>query len=166
MIDYKIVDDFLDQEKFNDLVSKTIGSNAFPMYYNHFVSRKENNDGSYFTHTICRDGEVTSSIYDYIFSLMAEKIYFDKIYRIQFNLYPKTFFRKNHSFHVDYEFPHKACILYLNTNNGKTILKNKPFNTHVNSVSNRVLFFDASLEHRSTTCTDSEFRSNIIFNYA
>lgn len=166
MIRYEIIDNFLDKEKFNDLKSKTIDSESFPLYYKQYVSREENKDGSYFTHCFLDNGNVNSSMFDYIFYLMSEKIHFEKIYRVQLNLYPKTFLKKKHAFHVDFEFPHKACLLYLNTNNGKTILKNFPFDISVSSISNRALFFDSSLQHRSTTCTDKEFRSNIIFNYA
>jgi hypothetical protein len=162
---YNIIDNFLSDEKFQELRERTINCKAFPLYLKQFVSEEENKDGIYFTHCFMDNGNINSSMFDFIFSLVDKKIKFETIYRIQLNVYPKTFFRKKHCFHVDYEFSHKACLLYLNTNNGKTELRNSPFNISINSIANRALFFDASKEHRSTTCTDSEFRSNIIFNY-
>ena len=52
---------------------------------------------------------------------------------------------------------HKGC-----TNNGGTEFRDKTFS---NSVENRVLMFDGSLEHRSVTQTDENFRVNININY-
>ena len=35
----------------------------------------------------------------------------------------------------------------------------------IESIENRALLFDPSIEHRSTTCTDAKGRININFNY-
>jgi LmbE family N-acetylglucosaminyl deacetylase len=35
----------------------------------------------------------------------------------------------------------------------------------IKSIENRVLLFDPSTEHHSTTCTDQKVRININFNY-
>ena len=81
--------------------------------------------------------------------------------RIKANLYPRTDTIVHHKDHVDLNFPHNAAILYLNTNNGLTVIGD----TEVESVANRILLFDPQVLHHSTTCTDAQFRSNINFNY-
>ena len=58
-------------------------------------------------------------------------------------------------------FGHKAAILYLNTNDGYTIIGDEK----VESIANRLLRFDATQMHHSTTCTDQQYRANINFNY-
>ena len=64
--------------------------------------------------------------------------------------------------HIDYPFPHKGAILSLNTCNGYTKLED---GTKVDSVANRILLFDASTPHCSTTTSDTTARFNININY-
>ena len=59
-------------------------------------------------------------------------------------------------------FPHKGAIFYINTNNGFTVLED---GTEIASVSNRLLLFNPSEPHHSTSCTDVKRRVNINFNY-
>ena len=64
--------------------------------------------------------------------------------------------------HVDYDFPHRGAIFYLNTNNGLTILEDT---IEIKSIENRLLIFDASRPHHSTTCSDDKCRVNVNFNF-
>ena len=64
--------------------------------------------------------------------------------------------------HKDYSFSHSGAILSLNTCDGYTKLKD---GTKIDSVANRVLLFDASEEHCSTTTTNVSARINININY-
>lgn len=119
-----------------------------------------NNDGCYFNHSLFNNGNITSEAF-YFAQPILNKLKIQTLLRVQINLYPKTFFKKKHGWHIDYEFPHKGLLLALNTNNGKTITKKKSYK----SIRNRAFIFEPHLPHRSTTCTDKEFRSNIIINY-
>ena len=103
------------------------------------------------------------SDYSVLLTPLIKKIPYDpnKLKRIKANLYPQSQRRIYHGWHTDYDPPHQGCIFYLNTNNGYTIFKNKK----VKSVENRLLLFDPSILHRSTTCTDAPSRININFNY-
>ena len=169
----KIVDNFLDSYNFN-ILKKTFlyneGGMDFPLHLKIGVSNKDANDGIYFTHCLKHDDffngkAVPHSPFLDLLQPVIFKLSAQKIYRIQFNLYPKTFFKVHHAFHRDHEESHKGCILSLNTNNGQTIIKNNPFNIGVKSIANRALFFDPSIPHKSTTCSNKDFRANIIFNY-
>ena len=82
--------------------------------------------------------------------------------RIKANLYPSTETIVHHDNHTDYEFSHKGAIFYLNTNNGLTVLEDE---TEVQSIENRLLIFDASKPHHSTTCTNDKCRVNVNFNF-
>ena len=64
--------------------------------------------------------------------------------------------------HTDYPFPHKSAILYINTCEGYTKLKDR---TKISSIANRLLIFDSSEDHCSTTTTDVPARFNININY-
>lgn len=169
-MNFETIDNFLTKSEFQQITKNTIYNENFSLYMKSGTSyvKKDGDyfasDGVYFNHCFFIDDEINSEAYS-LLTPFLDKIDIKKILRIQLNLYPKTFFIKKHGWHIDFNFPHKGCILYLNINNGKTILKNKVFNTSIDSVANRVLFFEPHLKHRSTTCTDREFRSNIIINY-
>ena len=77
-------------------------------------------------------------------------------------MYPSTSKRYHHPDHIDYSYSHKGAIFYVNTNDGITVLED---GTEIKSIENRVLLFDPSTKHHSTTCTDQKVRININFNY-
>jgi hypothetical protein len=82
--------------------------------------------------------------------------------RTKINLYPNTETLHEHPMHTDYDFSHSAAILSLNTCDGYTKLKD---GTKIDSVANRILFFDGSEEHCSTTTTNVPARINININF-
>ena len=77
-------------------------------------------------------------------------------------MYPSTPKIVYHDPHVDIPWQHKGAIFYVNTNNGVTVLED---GTEIESIENRLLLFDSSKEHSSTSCTDAKVRVNINFNY-
>ena len=77
-------------------------------------------------------------------------------------MYPSTPVITHHEPHVDLEYEHKGAIFYINTNNGVTVLED---GTEIESIENRLLLFDSSKKHNSTSCTDAKVRVNINFNY-
>ena len=85
--------------------------------------------------------------------------------RVKVNYYNSTPEVVEHCKHYDYPampLPHKGAILYLNTNDGFTRLED---GTKIESIENRLLVFDASKMHNSTTTTSFEGRYNINVNY-
>jgi hypothetical protein len=81
--------------------------------------------------------------------------------RIKGNLYPSTETIVHHMDHIDYEFPHRGAIFYLNTNDGLTVVNNQ----EVESIENRLLLFDPTVPHHSTTYTNDKCRVNVNFNF-
>ena len=96
------------------------------------------------------------------FTNITSKIHIDALMRIKANLYYKTPTLKEHPEHMDYDFPHKGAIYYINDNDGYTVLKGKH---KIKSEANSLLLFDPSEPHNSTSCTDAKARININFNY-
>ena len=162
MIETEIIDNFLDPYNFRSLQKFMMGD-GFPWYTDatNSISGTKKNDGTYFTHIFYFDKPLSD--HSILLTPLIQKIPYDfnKLNRIKGNLYPPSPRRVYHGWHRDYEFPHQGCIFYINTNNGYTIFKNKK----VKSVENRLLLFDPSILHRSTTCTDAPSRININFNY-
>jgi len=155
----KIIDNFLDPISFNALIVAFLGTEK-PMWSlgTNITGIPGNPDSNhvYFAH------QVQAPIKELIPVLQALDIHeVNDIYRVKVNLYPRTSEVYHHSDHVDADFPHKGAILYLNTNNGFTVVDGTP----VESVANRLLLFDPSIPHHSTTCSDQPFRANINFNF-
>tara|TARA_B110000977_G_scaffold173114_1_gene226029 strand:+ start:62 stop:664 length:603 start_codon:yes stop_codon:yes gene_type:complete len=82
--------------------------------------------------------------------------------RCKINSYHKTHEIVHHKEHLDYSFEHKGAILYINSNDGLTVLED---GVEIESVANRLLLFNPSKPHHSTTCTNKNRRMNINFNY-
>ena len=84
--------------------------------------------------------------------------------RIKANFYPHTKTVNEHKPHKDDSFARRwrGAVYCLNTCDGYTGFSD---GTKVDSVANRILIFDASTLHNSTTTTTSAGRFNINFNF-
>jgi hypothetical protein len=160
---HKIVDNFIDPLIFENIKDSIVGHNKIPWFLNHGVSSKNtfSQDGIYFTHTFYTDYNVSSQYFG-LLNPILQKINPKAIIRARSNIYPKTNNLIQHGMHIDYPYEHLGLIIYLNSNNGFTILED---GTKIESIENRALFFNPSKKHCSTTCTDSHFRSILILNY-
>ena len=85
-----------------------------------------------------------------------------KFWRIKCNLFPNTKVLQEHAYHVDHKIKHVAAILVLNTCDGYTKFKD---GTKVDSIANRLYFFEGGIDHASTTTTNVPARFNINFNF-
>lgn len=165
---YEIIDNFLDQSDFDLLKDNILNGGDFPWYMRIGVSDHTSNDGYFFTHVFYDNFQVVSNYFN-IISPLLDKIDPLSLVRIKANFYPSTPKIIKHEPHVDFmdenenPIPCKACLFYVNSNNGKTIFES---GEEIESIENRALFFDPSILHQSTTCTnDSVGRFNINFNY-
>ena len=168
---YRVIDNFLDKTYFDRLVNlftdkKSLGNFDMPWYIvSNVTGRKEehNKDKLYFyMMNMLYDANVAlSPLYNNIHPLL-NKMKVNCLLRVKANLYPNTTILHEHPMHTDYPFSHSAVILSLNTCDGYTKLKD---GTKIDSVANRILFFDASEEHCSTTTTNVSARFNININY-
>lgn len=160
---HRIIDNVLSSEDFENIKNFILNSN-FPWNLTPVVTNEKENlpitASYYFTHEFWSgfNTEPQAQVFAPLLNIMECKA----IMRIKGNLYPSTEIIVHHDNHIDYEFSHKGAIFYLNTNNGLTILEDK---IEVESIENRLLLFDASKPHRSTTCSDDKCRVNINFNY-
>ena len=82
--------------------------------------------------------------------------------RIKINFYPYTKVVEEHAQHRDYLYSHKGAILSLNTCDGFTRMPN---GDKIDSVENRIVFFDPVEYHNSSTTSNQKGRYNINFNW-
>jgi len=160
-IPFQIIDDFLPQEEF-EIVSNIVNDESFYWQYIPSVaSNTANVDDFYFVHMIY-DNEPLSEHYNTISNIFKDRLDIKALKRIKANLYTRTETLVNHAIHRDYEYCHKGAIYYINSNDGFTVLED---GTKVESKANRVLLFDPCSIHNSTSCSDTQARLNINFNY-
>ena len=162
---YHIIDNALNINDFDNLKNVVL-SNNFNWFYQQNVAYKKQfkeyaEETFYFTHTFYEYDQPQSEHFN-LLKPIFDKINLNCLARVKANLYPNVNKFINHPFHTDGDFKHKGAIIYLNTNNGKTVLKD---GTEINSIENRILLFNSFEEHCSTTCTDEKIRVNINLNY-
>ena len=161
-MDLEIIDNFLDQEYF-DFLSGNIMSHNFPWSYEAKVAlpNKNKDKDFYFTHSVYDEFSPRSSFFGEMIPLI-QKMEIHALIRIRAILYANQGEQIIHDKHRDYFFPHKTALLYLNTCNGFTEFED---DERVESVANRLVMFDGSKLHNSSTCTDQKVRAVISINY-
>jgi len=163
---YEVIDNFLDENYFYELAAIFNNDEKAIKTVPWFFQRTVTNNASeanifYMTHMLYNSNAPTSELYDTLFPLL-QKLDAWCLMRIKANLYPNTHILHEHPMHDDYDFSHSAAILSLNTCDGYTKLND---GTKIDSIANRVLLFDASEKHCSTTTTNVPARINININY-
>ena len=165
---YKVIDNFLDEEYFDKLVTLftdkgALGGNVI-MPWNlctHVTTKKAEDKLFYMTNVLYKSNAPTGPLYNELIPLL-KKLNATCLIRIKANLFPNTHTLHEHPMHSDFEFSHSGAVFSLNTCDGYTKLKD---GTKIDSVANRILLFDASEEHCSTTTTNVFARININMNY-
>ena len=162
----KIIDNFLSLNEFHTIRSLVI-SDSFPWYYQPWVAKadvtKDQPWNWYQTHLLMKDNRILSPHYEEIADIFLPKFEdLRSLMRIKTNFYPHTETLREHLPHTDYKFEHTAAIFSVNTCDGFTRMKD---GTKVDSVENRIVFFDGSQLHNSSTTTTNPLRCNINFNY-
>ena len=166
---YEVIDNFLDKEYFDKLANFLVGrgvpwcfqsSIAYPKGHNKWAPSK-NSNLFYMTHTFYDHFTPASNFYENIIPILT-KLKLRSLIRVKGNFYPNTEILHEHPMHIDYDFSHSGAILSLNTCDGYTKLKD---GTKIDSVANRILLFDSSEEHCSTTTTNVPARINLNINY-
>ena len=160
-MDKKIIDNFLPQDYLVHLQRMMLDHN-FPWLYNAEVAnRGEVNDHFYFTHNLFDNYKPTSSIFEE-FIPFFKQLEMNAMVRARALLYVNQGKQIVHEKHVDFNYPHKTAVFYVTTNNGYTEFED---GTKVESVENRIVFFDGSRLHNSSTCTDQKIRVVVSLNY-
>jgi hypothetical protein len=157
----EIIDNFLSIEDWKAIHDAMLGED-FPWFFHSDVADVgENLDHYYFSHVFYWQHAVNSAKFNILTPLMS-KINPAALIRVKGNLYPNLNKPVVNNKHIDMEYKHRGAIYYINTNNGKTILED---GTEIDSVANRIVFFDSFRPHSSTHCTDEKVRININLNF-
>lgn len=160
-MNYEVIDNFLDKNHFT-FIKNFIESSHFSWYWNESVAFNASHDSYYFTHTFYDENSTKSEYYDKIIIPIIQRLDVKALIRAKANLYPNVGQYIENDIHTDYDYKHIGAVLYINNNNGYTILDN---GKKIESIENRLLKFTAYDPHQSTHCTDMKRRVNINLNY-
>ena len=169
-MEIKVIDNFLDQEKFDVLQNFMLGQDFAWFYNSTIVNRNEISDKFGFIHGFYIHNASQSSYFE-ILKPILDIIKPISLWRIKANLLTRTSSIDEQTFHIDNtdleDTPEKlkhwrTAIFYVNTNNGYTEFED---GTKVESVANRMVTFPSNIKHRGTSCTDEKTRVVINFNY-
>ena len=159
----KIIDSFLPEDYFKSIVDGVVWNTGFTWNLQNIVATDDENESDWYaTHIIYRDNAPQSEYWEGLGRLVYSLPDFKSLIRVKINFYPRTETMIEHTRHVDYPYEHKGVLLSLNTCNGFTKLED---NSKIESVENRLLIFDPSKPHNSSTTTDTNGRFNININY-
>jgi len=173
-----VMDDFLPPEEFEAIRSLVCNENedvSFGFFLHKFVSSSTELDDQslsnnywnwYGTHMLYDDNQPTSSRCGIFYNLIVKKFYdmeiISALIRIKANFYPWTETIREHLFHADYPYKNNGALFSINTCDGYTEFED---GTKIDSVANRMMLFNPSIPHRSTTTTNAFGRFNINFNF-
>lgn len=166
-----IYDNFLDKKDlekiqtkifskdFNWINEKIVNENNFNEHFEEKIYNRQ------FVHPCYQKNIPVSQTYFDILPII-EKIGPLALIKIKLNCIQRTNNIIAHGFHTDvdeeYHNISTTAVFYLNTNNGKTIIKN---HTEINSIENRLVLFPSKLLHSGTSCTDENFRYVLNLNF-
>ena len=157
----KIIKEVLDK-KISLNIKNVLTSNEFPWFiHKGIVYEKENN--YQFAHIFYYKHQINSTFFENLINPILKILNPISIIKIKANLLPRDKKIIEHGMHVDFKNKNsKTAIYYVNTNNGYTKFEN---NKKITSEENKLIIFNSNIKHTGTTCTDSDYRIVINFNY-
>ena len=166
----QVIDNFLSEEEYNTIRNLIYFNADFPFYFQYSVAEDVLSDRIwdwYGTHIFYSNDQPLSGCFEDVRRIFLPKFKdmfggFKSLIRIKANFYPNTPVIQEHDSHVDFPWSHHGAIFSLNTCDGFTRFED---GSKVDSVGNRLLLFDPSVPHNSSTTTDQRARVNINFNW-
>jgi len=146
----KVIDNFLEQDKFN-FFKKEITSEYFPWYFNNQKVENDNHLDNFQFVNIFNDGNSALPLLD----IFKKKLNINSFIRAKLNCTTRTSEIFEFKLHNDLDKDCKISIFYINSNNGYTQFLT---GEKVESVENRLVTFDNKIKHFGTTSTNSQTR--------
>jgi len=169
LFDMKIFDDFLPRREFNSLQEFIMGG-EIDWYLQPWIADTNDNPSPSsinFTHLFYGNDQPVDVQGLNMLVPLIDRLNSISLIRLKANAYPNTSDIVEHPYHTDSDYKHQTCLFYINSNDGYTKFDDTidfPIKK-IKSKENRLVFFDSSLPHASTSCTDTRIRYNININY-
>ena len=161
----QVTEDFL-QEEYYDHLNEIITSTQFPWMFQKRVANigedpEEDLNHYYFVHSLFFQNKVESPLYDdFLYLFQSLNVQF--LHRARVLMFVNQGEQYIHDRHVDHTTNCKTALIYMNTNDGFTDFET---GERVESVKNRLLLFDGSIPHSSSTPTNTKERLLLSVTY-
>ena len=178
----KVIDNFLSQRDFVEL-QQVVAGKYIHWAYNDDMAKTGDSFYYFSNFSKSSDRRLLERNF-YLMAPVAEKLglkrdgqdplvpvqNYPELYEVRSFLIPKTFFKRDMGFTsttLDPKEGYETGLYFINTNNGYTVIEKPGMqnNEKVKSVENRIVLFDGSKPHNSTTCTDQKVRVVLSINY-
>ena len=176
--DLKIIDNFLEEEDFKRVVDMFLHSET-SWFYTPGISDDDSSakfsannplDNFMFAHMIYGDYLPRSNAFDELHKILIPRLIhyigmdFNSMTRMKANMYTRTNEVNIHPWHKDTSSQPilRGALLMLNTCDGYTGFID---GTQVDSVENRMVLFDATEKHHSTSTSNASVRLTLNINY-
>lgn len=160
-----IEDNFLSKQEI-DAWRLRIKHRDFPWSFQRSVSDPEgqkSHDHFYFVHCLWDNYKALSPHFEFFKGILSH-LKVKSLIRMRLIMYVNQGEFITHNLHKDYGYKHQSSLLYLNTCDGYTGFGGE-YPGLVESVENRLVTFDGSTEHCSTTVTNKKARLVLGVNY-
>lgn len=164
---YIVYDNFLNSQEYGTIKQYLDASGGYPWKLSGRINiNDENNSDMYFAtlnyHSY--EGGWLPDISQDVFQLLTSKLYIESLFRVKSNLYFPSRSGKveHHAKHKDTNFKHQGALFYLTTCDAPTTMAD---GTEIEAVENRLLLFDATSMHSSSSPTNAPYRITININY-
>jgi|13_taG_2_1085334.scaffolds.fasta_scaffold09389_3 hypothetical protein len=160
--DYTIVDNFVEENIFEQFKHSTLQNNEVPFFPQNYDSYREDNN-FYLSHIIYQNHKPKSSkVFSWLEQFVFPNLQIYILLKSSINLYTRTETQPQPKLERDYNYKFKTAILSLDTCNGYTILED---GTKFDSIQNRMIIFNSYTPYANVTCTDKNYKANLIINY-
>ena len=162
----QVIDNFLDEEYFQYLYDKITDQMNFGWQFQTQVATHDQAEELslhhyYFVHSLYYDYKIESEHYEDFHHLFRElKVQF--LHRARCLLFVNQGVQHIHDRHIDTPCTSNTALIYMNTNDGFTEFED---GERVDSVKNRLLVFDGSVLHSSSTPTNTKDRMLLSVTY-
>jgi len=165
-MNYKIIDNFLKKEFYNQL-SKILKSEKVPWYFKfEDTTHYSNNKNGFFSHCFYNYDKPDSDLYIPFILPILEKLNYISCVQVRANLCLRDKDAIESGYHMDYNNSNvTTAILYLTTCDAKTVLNINNEEIFIDSIENRLLIFNAKTLHKAIYQKDTHKRYVINFNY-
>lgn len=164
---YVVYDNFLNAEEYGVIKQHLGPGGGFPWKLGPRINNNDQtNEDMYFATMVYhsyQDGW-QPDINSYPFQTITSKIHIESLFRIKSNLYfpSKTEKVHHHAPHRDSNFKHQGALFFLTTCDAPTTMAD---GTQIDSVENRLMLFDPTSMHSSSSPTNTPYRVTVNFNY-
>jgi hypothetical protein len=163
---YEIIDDFLPTEQYELIKEHFVYNEEFPWFWKDSQLSKVC-DTFYFFHVLYVGDRPNSPYFD-MFYPVFDKLKVNALINVRANLTTNTYgngFNGKHKDNYSEHLTHKTAVYYFGTNNGKTVLCLEDGEIEIDTIDNRMIIFDANIDHYAKHQTDQNRRVVLNINY-